>query len=198
MSDIAEQLKNPLKLACRNEVIGRSSIVQAEPGIYAWYFKVPPSKDMDFASCWPQEGARLLYVGNSPIKPPTNGKPPSKGTLRRRISTHMRGNASSSTLRYSVGCLLSQNLGIQLRRVGRTERLYFLKGESVLSNWLEENALVAWISHNEPWLVEEETVSDLNLPLNLAFNRDHPFYETLYHARQVAREKAKKLPVLYK
>jgi hypothetical protein len=196
MGIIAEQLKHPQQLASRKEVIGRDSIVPAVAGIYAWYFKVPPSLDMDLTSYWSQQGAYLLYVGISPSKPPANGKPPSKGTLRRRISTHMRGNASSSTLRYSVGCLLSQALDIQLRRVGRTERFYFSKGESVLSAWLEKNALVTWIPHNDPWLVEEEAISDLNLPLNLAQNRDHPYYQKLSRARRDAREEAKVLPVL--
>jgi hypothetical protein len=108
----------------------------------------------------------------------------------------MRGNASSSTLRYSVGCLLSQTLGIQLRRVGKKERFYFLNGEDILSDWLEENALVTWIPHKEPWLVEKEVISDLYLPLNLDHNRDHPFFETLSQSRKNARENAKKLSVL--
>jgi len=198
MGDIVNELKCPTRLVGRSEVIGRSSVVPAVPGIYAWYFKTSPSPDIDFESCWLHEGARLLYVGISPSKPPTNGKPPSKGTLRRRISTHMKGNASSSTLRYSVGCLLSQFLGIQLRRVGRTERFYFLKGESILSEWLAENAFVTWVPHSEPWLIEEETISALNLPLNLDMNRDHPFYETLSNSRRGARERAKELEVLFR
>jgi len=198
MGNIAEKLKHPQRLVNRSKVIGRSSIVPAVPGIYAWYFKISPSRYIDFESCWQYEGARLLYVGISPSKPPKNGKAPSKETLRKRIRTHMKGNASSSTLRYSVGCLLSQFLGIQLRRIGRTERLYFLNGESVLSDWLEENVSVTWVPHSAPWLVEEDTISALNLPLNLDLNRDHPFYETLSNTRRVARKKAKELPVLFR
>jgi len=162
MSSIAEQLKHPQILVPGHQINDRSIKVPKVAGIYAWYFKTLPSQDIDFTNCWLQQGAYLLYVGISPRKPPANGKPPSKGTLRSRISSHMRGNSSSSTLRYSIGCLLSQTLGIQLRRVGKDERLYFLKGEDILSAWLEENALVTWIPYKEPWLI---MYSDDTLPV---------------------------------
>lgn len=196
MKDISEQLKHPQILASRNQVIGKTSIVPKVAGIYAWYFKDLPSKDIDYKNCWVQQDAYLLYVGISPRKPPRNGKPPSKETLRSRIRTHMRGNSSSSTLRYSIGCLLSQTMDIQLRRVGENERFHFSNGENVLSDWLEENALVTWISIDEPWLAEGNVISDLYLPLNLDHNKNHPFYENLTKSRKNSRERAKQLPVI--
>jgi hypothetical protein len=36
----------------------------------------------------------------------------------RGIRYHYTGNASGSTLRLTLGCLLAERLGIQLRRVG--------------------------------------------------------------------------------
>jgi hypothetical protein len=56
----------------------------------------------------------------------------------------MRGNASGSTLRLSLGCLLSTTLGIQLCP-GPHGRMTFSAGEAKLSAWLHENAAVTWV-----------------------------------------------------
>jgi hypothetical protein len=45
----------------------------------------------------------------------------SKQALSHRVRYHMRGNAEGSTLRLSFGCILADQLGIELRRVGSTE-----------------------------------------------------------------------------
>ena len=110
----------------------------------------------------------------------------------------MGGNASGSTLRLSIGCLLSDTLGIQLRRVGRTARLTFSRSEAVLSEWLEENAFVTWVAHDEPWVVEPVALSELYLPLNLDMNKEHPFRQELAEARKAARVNARRLSVLAK
>ena len=99
-------------------------------------------------------GLALLYVGISP-KPPSAVGTPSRQTLRSRLRYHFRGNAEGSTLRLSLGCLLSQSLGIELRRVGSGRRMTFGAGERVLSDWLERNARVAWLACDEPWRIEE-------------------------------------------
>jgi hypothetical protein len=125
MNNIVKQLLQPNHLVPRKELIGRSSIVPSSPGIYAWYFLKSPSNEIDLDSCWQWQDKYLLYVGISPIEPPKNGAAPSKNNLRKRIRSHMSGNASSSALRMSVGCLLSNELRIQLRRIGKTERMYF-------------------------------------------------------------------------
>jgi hypothetical protein len=49
-----------------------------------------------------------------------------------------------STLKLTLGCFLSEQLGIELRRVGRSERLTFAHGEAALSAWMYENAFVCW------------------------------------------------------
>lgn len=198
MDNVIEQLKKPGVLATRSEVIGRNSKAPKVPGIYAWYFKSSPHQEIEFEHCHSHDGWRLLYVGISPSKPPANGKPPSKGTLKKRINTHMKGNASTSTLRLSIGCLLSESLGIQLRRVGRTQRFNFFEDEKVLSDWLENNVKVTWVAHNEPWTVEGKVIAALQPPLNLSGNPENPFYGTLADLRRAAREKAKKLEVLFK
>ena len=47
-----------------------------------------------------------------------------------------RGNAYGSTLRLTLGCLLADQLGIELRRVGSGTRLTFGDGEQALSEWM--------------------------------------------------------------
>ena len=195
MNDIAHQLLHADRLVPRSELVGRSSIVPGAPGIYAWYFSQSPSDEIHLDACWQWQRKFLLYVGISPSKPPKSGSVPSKSNLRKRIRTHMAGNASASTLRLSLGCLLSRKLDIALRRVGQTERLHFADDESALSSWLEQHAFVTWVEHAEPWVVEREIVPSLYLPLNLDMNQHHPFHPTLSGARKQAREGARSLEV---
>ncbi|RNL98558.1 hypothetical protein EFE23_13740 [Micromonospora solifontis] len=87
----------------------------------------------------------LLYVGISPKAPPSNGRPPSRQTIRSRIRYHYRGNAAGSTLRLTLGSLLAKDLGIDLRRVGSGKRLTFgREGEKQLTEWMAEHAQVTW------------------------------------------------------
>lgn len=106
---------------------------------------------------------------------------------------HMRGNASGSTLRLSLGYLLSEQLGIELRCVGTHNRIHFGKeGESKLSAWLAENAYVTWMVCPEPWLVEEELVATLSLPLNLDRSGRHPFHAVLSAIRHDMKQQARR------
>jgi|GEM_PF-808603 hypothetical protein len=195
MNDQLHRLLRPKELVGRQQVIGRSSIVPAEPGVYAWYFSKSPSNEIRLDDCWKWQERHLLYIGISPEEPPKNGKPPSSQNLRKRIAYHMRGNAYSSTLRLSVGCLLSRSLRIQLQRVGTGTRMTFSVGEDILSNWLEENVSVTWVTHHEPWLLEAEAISSLYLPLNIDQNASHPFHSTLSAIRKEAKAVAKSLPI---
>jgi hypothetical protein len=137
----------------------------------------------------------LLYVGISPKAPPKSGRPPSRQTMRSRLRYHMRGNAEGSTLRLTLGCLLAAALGLELRRVGSGPRLTFCDGEQRLSEWLSENAFVAWEVCSEPWVLEEHLIRDVPLPLNLDQNSHHPFCPALTVARRTARDAAGRLPV---
>jgi hypothetical protein len=108
----------------------------------------------------------------------------------------MTGNAEGSTLRLSLGCLLSEQLGIQLRRVGSGNRYTFAQGEDSLSEWMDENAFLTWTVYSEPWVLEERLISETSLPLNLAENKSHPFYSSLSALRKEARHRAKELPIV--
>lgn len=137
----------------------------------------------------------LLYAGISPRHPPANGARPSKQSLLHRVRYHFRGNAEGSTLRLTLGCLLAEELGIELRRVGTGIRMTFNSGEMKLSEWLGANAFVASCSHPAPWVLEEHMISTLSLPLNLDQNRRHAFHQKLSELRHTAKTKARELPI---
>ncbi|MGW4482130.1 GIY-YIG nuclease family protein [Rhodococcus triatomae] len=179
----------------RDEVLARPCPVPAAAGVYGWWFRNLPTT-LDTSNCATQSGLTLLYTGISPKKPPSNGTAPSKQTLRTRIRTHYAGNAAGSTLRLTLGCLLADELGIALRRVGSGNRLTFHSGEKVLSEWMHTNALVSWIETAEPWDVEKRLIAALDVPLNLDSNAHNSFYPTLKSIRSAARTRAAEQPVL--
>jgi hypothetical protein len=112
-----------------------------------------------------------------------------------RIRYHYRGNAEGSTLRLTLGCLLSDQLGIQLRRAGSGKRMTFGPGEAKLSEWMAENALVAFYLCESPWDVEAGLISTVCLPLNLDQNRNHAFHSTLAALRRAAKERARQFDI---
>ena len=194
MSANFERLMTPDHLWSRSEVLNRPCPVPREGGLYAWYFRrMPPG--VPATGCHRVRDATLLYVGISPKRPPMDGSPPSRQRLLTRIPYHFRGNAEGSTLRRSLGCLLAESLGIELRRVGSGRRHTFADGEIRLSEWMGENALVCWLPAQEPWLLESQLIAELSLPLNLSGNQDHPFHQELSAARKHQRLRADELPV---
>ncbi|WP_232110864.1 GIY-YIG nuclease family protein [Nocardia wallacei] len=180
---------------CRAEVLTKPSPVPAARGVYGWWFRRLPA-GIDAGCCVTKDGLTLLYTGIGPSKPPSNGKAPSRQTLRSRIRTHYTGNAAGSTLRLTLGCLLSDQLGIELRLFGSGRRLHFGSGERLLSQWMHENALVSWITDPTPWELEDELIATLDLPLNLKGNARNGFHTVLTAARSAARIRAAGLPVL--
>ena len=74
----------------------------------------------------------LLYAGISPKDEN------SKQNLRKRITNHFRGNAEGSTLRLTLGTLLSRESDFPLRRVGSGNRKTFTHlGEQWLDKWMD-------------------------------------------------------------
>ena len=185
---------NPDRLWSRDEVFTRPSPVPHGPGVYGWYFREIPS-GVPVSDCHRLADMTLLYVGISPKRPPADGSPGSKQTLFHRIRYHYRGNAAGSTLRLTLGCLLSTSLGIQLRRVGSGDRMTFGKGEAALSHWMQINAFVTWVESSEPWQLEEQYIRSLSLPLNLDMNATHPHCSKLRSIRSAAKTIARELPI---
>ncbi|MDB4906275.1 MAG: hypothetical protein JWO05_1059 [Gemmatimonadetes bacterium] len=193
--DAGAPLLAPTTLWSRNEILVQHCPVPKLPGVYAWYFREAPA-GVPVDGCIRVRDLTLLYVGISPKRAPTNGKPPSGQRLWHRIRYHLRGNAAGSTLRLTLGCLLAEELRIELRRVGSGSRYTFAEGEATLTDWMARNARVTWVEHPEPWKLESELIESLILPLNLSENKRHPFHASLSATRRLAREKADRLPIV--
>ena len=166
---VAEALLRPTRLYRAVDVLTRPTPVPASAGIYAWYFnEVAPG--IDPSGCHRHDDLVLLYAGISPKAPPTNGRKPSRSTLRQRLRTHYAGNAEGSTLRLTLGCLLASQLRFRLRRVGSGHRYTFTNpGEQLLDQWMADHAFVTWVEIDGLWEAEAKLLSSgLRLPLNLA------------------------------
>lgn len=182
MDKVITSLIHPQKLWSRDEILSRPCPAPRNPGVYGWYFKeIPPCVPTDGCATW--GGLTLLYLGISP------SSKTSQRNLAGRIRFHFCRDASRSTLRKSLGCLLSERLGLQLQKVG--SRIHFNEGEENLSQWMAENAYVAWVVREAPWEIEGLLIGRLNLPLNLRGNESHPFYPTLSAIRRRCREGAR-------
>ncbi|WP_328351198.1 GIY-YIG nuclease family protein [Mycobacterium sp. NBC_00419] len=184
------------RLHTPGEVLSQPCPVPQVPGVYGWWFRQAPPR-VPTTGCVQRHGATLLYAGISPKQPPTNGRPPSRQNLRKRIRQHLRGNAAVSTLRLTLGVLLGEDLDIELRCVGSGARRTFgPSGEAALSEWIADNAQVSWVSHPEPWKPEQMLTDRLNLPLNLQGNAHSAFHSELTRLRADAALRARQLPVL--
>ena len=195
LDDGIARFLTPERLWRRDEVLQRPSPMPAVPGVYGWWFDRPPAV-IDTTGCCTWQGLTLLYTGISPKRPPRNGRPPSKGQLRQRLATHYAGNAESSTLRKTLGCLLADELGIELRRVGSGRRRTFVRGEQVLSDWMADHACVSVVEHPRPWEVEDRLIATLDVPLNLEGNSRNAFHAELTVVRRLAFAAANELPVV--
>lgn len=191
----AATLIHPTHLFSAPEVLDKPPPVPKSPGVYAWYFdEVPPRVPTE--GCHQVRGHTLLYVGIAPKAPPTSGKKASSTNLHQRIRYHLSGNAYGSTLRLTLGCLLADRLGIHLQRVGSgNTRTFTNPGEQRLDAWMADHARVVWIATEEPWKLEEELIGKLNLPLNLAGNKRHPFCAVLSALRASSVAAALALPI---
>lgn len=181
-ASVLRALTRTAPLHTRSEVLAHPSPVPREGGVYGWYFRRAPA-GVPLDGCVEREGHVLLYLGISPSS--LKGR----ATLRSRIRQHMRGSARRSTLRFTLGCLLADELGITLHPKD-ANGFWLAEGEARLSDWLEENAAVAWAAHPRPWEVEPDLIRSLSLPLNLQHN-PHPFVERLRGIRAKARDTAK-------
>ena len=64
-------------------------------------------------------------------------------------------------------------------------------GEQWLDAWMQENALVCWMEHPDPYAMEKEILQALSLPLNLQDNQAHPFWAELSDLRKEAKRSAR-------
>jgi hypothetical protein len=190
IGQVTSALLAPSRLFSVHELLNRPSPVPRAPGIYAWYFDEVPAS-IPTAGLHSVHGLNLLYTGISPKRPRSADGRASKGTLHSRIRFHLRGNASQSTLRTSLGSLLRDKLDIALQRTGPSKRLTYGSGESVLTDWLKDHAYVCWAVCQEPWEVESQLIATIPLRLNLDQNKNDEFHTFLTRARADQRASAR-------
>lgn len=189
IAELGQQLVYSARLYGWNELKNNPTLPPRSPGVYAWFFKrVPPGVLTD--SCIVRDAATLLYVGISPKNDKT------KGTLQDRLWSHFEGIAEFSTLRTTLGCLLEDELGTVLRRVGSGKTQTFVEKESALSGWMADNARIAWIETPKPWVLEDHLLKALSLPLNIQGNTKHPFCVRLKELRRKAIQRAEELDIV--
>ena len=83
---------------------------------------------------------------------------------------------------------LAESLDISLQKV--STRIHFNDGEKLLSEWMSSNARVVWHVCSQPWKIEKDIIEKLSPPLNLKFDRQHPFYDYLYNLRKKMKREA--------
>jgi hypothetical protein len=168
--------------------VGTVCIPPTDTGIYGWWFsEVPPQ--VPIKDCVFHRGHRLLYVGIGDDR-----------SLKERLSDHCHDDASRSTLRKTLGCLLADVLDLSLivarwsrDKRGRPKPHYGFAGEHerALSAWMRAHLRVAWVACERPIGHERRILGDLYLPLNEKKNTHCPFYPTLMaiKKRHLARAK---------
>ncbi len=192
-------LKAPNTLLTRREVITAPSPIPRKRGIYACYFKQIPG-DIPTTNCLTYNGLTLLYLGICPGRA-KGGKPLSDRTMYQRlVSDHMKGNAEGSTLRLTLGILLAEQTGFPLRCIqsrsnahkpkNKLRKTFTNRGEQALDDWLNENIFMTWQELDQPWLLEEQLILELSVPLNLQGNKQHAFHSELSQLRSDAKKSA--------
>ena len=168
----------PGVLADPRDILANRSSVPKEPGVYGWYFdSIPPKIPMaDYIEI---DGHDLLYVGIT------------NTDMRRRIlSEHLGRSAFASTLRLSLGCLLSESLGIKLQAKGSKSFWFGADGEEKLTDWMITHARVDFLSDPNPEDVEKQAFRSYGnlLPLNLKENTANPFHADLTDIRKHCKQ----------
>ena len=182
---LVAEFVSPKQLYRPSEVL--ESIDDRTKGVYGWWFRhasvpriVPLDGVREFA------GMLLLYVGTGPTAK-------SKRFLRDRMKNHIDPDATRSTLRRTLGCLLAESLDLEFK-VTRSNRrkqsgsivLHFGlgDGELRLSDWMETNTQVSWVKCDLPWEQESDLIREVVLPLNLKDNDRQPFAKVLRGIRR--------------
>ena len=180
------------KLYSRAEVVDASSLVKEKYGLNLWFFKEVPG-NTPTKKCTIKNGMPLLFIGSAP------GQSNSPRTLYERIyDDHYNGNASTSTLRESLGILLLGERRDLLRRIGTSDKMTFTReGEECLSKWMDKNARVCWYEHPTPWEIKEKVINAFSPPLNIKsgahkIGEELKFWEDLRDRRKKILRRSRK------
>jgi hypothetical protein len=165
-------------------ILSRRGLVPAASGFYAWWSRrgaiavvphVPHPLDPKLS---------LLYVGISPARES------SRQTVQSRvIGNHLRGNVGSSTFRFVLASLLTDELGLNPYMRGTKVALEPVENAR-LSQWQRQNLSLTWCTRRRPWDIEHDVIRKLSPPLNSAGNATHPFYSSVGELRDRFRRRA--------
>jgi hypothetical protein len=180
---IKKSLLYDSRLYSRLEVNTRPYPIPPKAGFYAWFFKNIP-ESIPAENCFERDGFVLLYLGISP-----SSETSSANLVKRIRSQHMNGNAAGSTLRFSLASILGDSMNMPLIKKG--SRIFLGENEEKLNEWLDENARVAFVECEEPWLYESSLIKQLDLPMNIEHNKQHLFYASMKKIRSDARKAAR-------
>lgn len=125
-------------------------------------------------------GTDLLYVGSS-------------SNLRLRIACHLRDDSTTSTFRMSIGCLLQENLDLEIFSHPTRATFNFGAGEARLTRWMCLNTAIAVWPCTHADELERALIKGLPTPMNIADRRDHPYARFLQGVRDRANDRAGRL-----
>lgn len=178
-------LLQPSTIVPAAQLINQFATALAEPGVYGWWFKTIPPQ-VPSAGCLRVDEWTLLHVGIAP----SGHNPTTTRNLAKRLQDHVSGLSNRSTLRKSLGCLLKEQLNLQLIPNATSKYLTFGAGEERLSRWIKAHTGVSWIIDPQPWLIKPKLLQQYALPLNIKGN-NHPFVTTLKQIRAQATLEAR-------
>jgi hypothetical protein len=167
------------RLVSVREILEDRSVVLDSPGIYAWCFDESPVPPEFCEGCVVREGRLLLYIGIADDQ-----------SLPERICDKHLVSANVSTLRLSLGCLLREKLGLELRCTSG-DNYNWGAGEAKLTEWMADHAFVAWCPHGDPHTLEQGAIARYRPPLNINGNKHHPFCEHLRALRGRCKAEAR-------
>jgi hypothetical protein len=167
-----EQLLRPALGWSVGQLRSNLRLVPDQSGIYGWWFRSFPPGVPDEGTLQSDLG-HLLYIGIAP-----NG-PKSSRTLRNRLRNHIRGPIGSSTLRRTLASLLAIPLKLRFDRTVGGRPVLSPACERRLTDWLDQEARVAWLVCERPWEAERQILATgPKLPLNIQGSSD-PFSKVL-------------------
>ena len=184
---------NSVGLHPAQDVVSNSALGAKTRGVYGIFFDrkellLERSGYLEFDNKLPMEvdDHHLLYIGAS-IDP-----------LRRRVLTHLTGNSKGSSLRMTLGALLTEEL--LLDPIAGPSRGYydFGHGEARLSEWIVRSTRIGFYPSDDPYDLERHILQSVPLPLNIDQRKKHRFsrYLLMLRGYYSARPKQRgRLPV---
>jgi hypothetical protein len=167
LTTASQAFLQPEHLMPASALIRDRTLVPAEAGIYAWWFRteLPP---VPSEGTLEKDGYRLLYVGIAPRRPSRAGRE-SQGNLRKRIlSNHLGNSLGRSTLRRSLASLLAEPMRFTIGYRTSKKMMIPREQEKALTEWLGAHAAVSWLAYSAPWTLEDYLLQKgPALPLNI-------------------------------